>query len=762
MPKSELVGIISQFRPETKSYSVSVGIFRQTLSPHAMSEIFIGYGSNAPASVDLIVFDCDSNSITSSYTPQQAPSHTTLPSSGSTGSPSGGNGSPANSDGGNGSNSGEPTGTESGSHASSTTGSGGDEKHGDATIAIAAVLSVLGIAAAVVFIVIIVLRRKQAQQRFQLLDEDENNDASSSGPWTIAGLAVIPWFGRGRVVTRGEKARMSGNSDGRTLLGFGRRNPDAAAPHRRIDMLANEDASQYAGGHRRFGSGSSSSWYSLGHLEHQRLDSGGSGRPSFGRIVSDSIGSLKNVGAGVRRVISGGAPPHSRHGTDSSNPWDSYEDDAGLLLHDHGSDDYELESSGMEKSDIYTSKPRVVRTESSEFSTYSDPFKDVISSEQGLAPVVNKTDGSLSTKASTTGAVDDSHSPRIRASALYKVHPITTISSKNSSDTPSSPSLLTASNAGHSSSSSQQVLTTPDSSRPRTSSLIGSLPTSPMKRSDSWWSRFKPSTLRDSLHERSRSYVARDIDIRDPNPPPVRLGAIKEGSGGSTEAASPLSPHSRGPSGALGSHFYTRSGHERSTTSFRTNQTADSGKLERLGKRLDVVFREGTGSSVEYPSSIAGSTETGHDRDNTWSSRDTHQPTPLEISQDVADPSILLSEDSEKHSLVESPTKLISPLDSFSSIREPTIIPVTRKSTQGGNVAARVAEYERRMSLDITSSPPQSSSRSPRTQNDPSSPTQHREYARPKSAKVKYGLVQRPELFVANPDRLSKDFSDSP
>ena len=82
-----------------------------------------------------------------------------------------------------------------------------------------------------------------------------------------------------------------------------------------------------------------------------------------------------------------------------------------------------------------------------------------------------------------------------------------------------------------------------------------------------------------------------------------------------------------------------------------------------------------------------------------------------------------------------------------STVRRP---PAIRRLTAGNKVAARVAEYERRMSQD---NPPVSPT------HDISGETQ-KKHRTAKPVHV-YGLVQRPELFVANPDRRTEGSSDS-
>ena len=95
----------------------------------------------------------------------------------------------------------------------------------------------------------------------------------------------------------------------------------------------------------------------------------------------------------------------------------------------------------------------------------------------------------------------------------------------------------------------------------------------------------------------------------------------------------------------------------------------------------------------------------------------------------------------------QSPISTHTSTSAFSAARRP---PAVRRPTAGNNVAARVAEYERRMSQDITPTSP--------TREQPG--VAQKKHRSSKSVNL-YGLVQRPELFVANPDRADRSSESS-
>ncbi|OCB85286.1 hypothetical protein A7U60_g7591 [Sanghuangporus baumii] len=804
-----------------------VGARRDHFAVQVGSQVLLcfGYGTNAGSSVSLLVFDYDQDAFTSSFAPQSGSSLTTLPvptgttgtggssSEGSHGSVPGGTGTGSSPTDG----SGKPSSTtDPGSDGGNEDGGGGDgdDKKKTAVIAVASIFGVLAIALAAGLLVLVVIRRRRSRRQFYLLNnEDEHPRPGASPPWELAGISILPWLKARRALARGEKTRIADKREGWTVLGLGR-------PRERVDMLANEDASELGTGRRqpgRLGSGDSRSWYSFhdGTSGRERYESGA----SIGRLFSGSLTSLKNIGSGVRRAISGGsAKSHRREWTDISlplDPYDTHGDGEGLLLHDKNLS-YGVENSldELEGDIALAARPRGGK-EGSNFSEYVDPFQDQVEGEVlfDVSPSAVKRgslDGSEPSSSNTQSQKEvnarSSQSTLSQASVVPQLPPLVPATSKSTSDGPSSSSLLDGSNAGHGTSSSQHAaLSVISSTRPRTSSIISSAPpSSSVKRSDSWWARFKRSragSFRENSQDLGKASFSRlDLDFRDPNPPPGRLGAIKEVSGGSSGAAeSPRASHigqleeshEKTRSGSSSAGLYLAIGHEQSTTSLKTSRTADSAALERLAGKMDVAFREATGTSIDCGSSFSGSVgrRASHERDTTWSTLGSERHA-VESSedQDIVDGAVL---DDRGRNIVQSPTEIATapdlPSDRISgSIRMvsqslPTCSPqsttslsATLKGLKGknpispGTVATRVADYERRMSIEIFSSPEATptlsspspvSSRTPRSQNSLTTPMSATPTPSPKPAvkrkatNVKYGLVQRPELFIANPDR---------
>ncbi len=152
--------------------------------------------------------------------------------------------------------------------------------------------------------------------------------------------------------------------------------------------------------------------------------------------------------------------------------------------------------------------------------------------------------------------------------------------------------------------------------------------------------------------------------------------------------------------------------------------------------------RETTEASGDYSSAGIRTPEAS----GTWSHRSEprrHFNTSDGITFDI-------NEDPFVHSPVEGVVELPSIDEGASSARSsPTKRPAEfedwktkslRRLSQGGAVASRVASYERRITAESPT--------------EPVSPTKSIETddRRRRTLSVKYGLVQRPELFIANPD----------
>lgn len=226
------------------------------------------------------------------------------------------------------------------------------------------------------------------------------------------------------------------------------------------------------------------------------------------------------------------------------------------------------------------------------------------------------------------------------------------------------------------------------------------------------------------------------MEFRDPNPAP-KLSAIHEASLSTSE-----SPESADRArDALG--LYLAAGMGKSFTSLKTSRTADSETIERLAGNVAVMQRERTEASGDYSSAGVRTPEAS----GTWSYTTNEPHRHLNSSGgsilDITDKPFIQSPVEgvvELPSTVESansarssPTKRVSEYDEWKTKS-------LRRLSQGGAVAARVASYEER----ITSESP----------TEPISPTTNvgTDDRRRRTLSVKYGLIQRPELFIANPD----------
>lgn len=289
------------------------------------------------------------------------------------------------------------------------------------------------------------------------------------------------------------------------------------------------------------------------------------------------------------------------------------------------------------------------------------------------------------------------------------------------------------------------VQTTMPSSPTKSTSLIG-IPdpaflhiNQPIKRSDSWWSRFSRSSL---LDRRGSDGGRTMLDIRDPNPAP-RLGPIEEGSlhsGWAERTSQGSEEHPVQRENSRSSKAYNVTGHGKSMTSLRT---ADSEAIERMAGTMDVVQRVKSRSSR-------------------WSSASRSSYGELSIKTEASasemGENVIVSEDRE-----DAPHIVSSPVDiqlTAGSSKSPASPPSAFKpsfissdplhvgnstSLSPGKVSERVQAYERRMSQDQTGILPLN--------------TKQIEERSKKRVEVKYGLVPRPSLFVANPDHHSSSGS---
>ncbi|KAG8921427.1 ribosomal protein P0 (A0) (L10E) [Tulasnella sp. 417] len=338
---------------------------------------------------------------------------------------------------------------------------------------------------------------------------------------------------------------------------------------------------------------------------------------------------------------------------------------------------------------------------------------------------------------------------------------------------------------GRSTSPYGSLLTTPPTS------IIGSAPTTPMKRSDSWWTRFgrasltslnrsgsgagglnpiRKLSLRGQMGSRSPTDVYAALDFRDPNPPP-RLEGIEET--GQSNDPSPESVKARQGSGdnalpaiaRLKQKHPLRDLHSKSLSSMAT---ADSEALEKIGGRMDVIQRGRTASSEtstpagsinedwEYgiahlvplqhasPVSSVGS-RPSMPMQKSSSGTSGAMPTPPSASGSGTQETYITAPTHQTHG----PQPRQESSDSVPSIPPPPAAPRRGRRPSAG-LATRVAVFE---NMALTTSPPGSPlsptfSRSPST----AGPSPLGGVDKRKSAGVRYGLMERPPLFVANPD----------
>ena len=280
---------------------------------------------------------------------------------------------------------------------------------------------------------------------------------------------------------------------------------------------------------------------------------------------------------------------------------------------------------------------------------------------------------------------------------------------------------------------------------PPSSSIIGTV-YNDMRRTDSWWTRFARTTLLDRrLSDTPRKSVTGGrLEIRDPKPPP-RLDAIAEnirlGSSSQTSHEEPSLQQRQCSTLGRAVPMVYETGHGMSMSSLRT---ADSEAIERMAGTMDVFQRINTSSSNRTTGSInstggistdtlGSSVDAGHD--NYVSGNETSQGILLDdlptFSTQAPGGYDALEYSSSR---LSSPTLLSAPLSP-----PPLLLKSNPMSPSSPSVADRIHAFEKRLSLEQTSSPPATN-------------TKCREERIKKRVTVDYGLVPRASLFVANPD----------
>jgi hypothetical protein len=306
---------------------------------------------------------------------------------------------------------------------------------------------------------------------------------------------------------------------------------------------------------------------------------------------------------------------------------------------------------------------------------------------------------------------------------------------------------------------------------PRPSSILdpNPPPSQPIRRSNSWWARFAKASLLERRGTESSSRNGGFIDIRDPNPPP-RLHPIEESIHSrvpslSAAEATPRRKPSVGANRALAGtptrrpSLYHEAIHGRSASSL---QTANTDMLERLGGTMDIVQRDGTLDSQVPPTGLDDEFGVGGGGSGSGNGPPLRallvRGEPSYHSTRTASSSVSASHES---SMIHSPLRSVAGSPTDEIVHPPLSSSPPSEEVAGGlvgehagspprspGVADRVRAFERRMSRESASPPPPTNTR--RREERLTPPPAALAAARPT---VRYGLVPRPSLFVANPDR---------
>ncbi|KAF7322615.1 Adagio protein 1-like [Mycena chlorophos] len=685
-----------------------------------------GYGAYAPANTSIIVYDPSSQTFSPTYNapPVTATISATIPLPSVTLS----NTFTSHPFSGTISSSVHPTSTNGHSGGGSGSGSGKPSQKKITTIAVGAVVGVLAFVAAGLAVVWLIRRheRKRWLEGGVGGDFAPLNGAEGGGGPTAVHMSDAPPEHAGGVAGAVNTVGAAVSSwAGWVAGGLGLAGAAAVTQDRkeRRDMLADEDT-------RDFGYGD---WYDVGDNRSSRSrlrqTSGGS-TWSLSNIFRPKARREASAASGLSYGESLLAVP------DEKDPFRDEMNVAGGRMKRPGP--------GRRQSS-FTSYVSVASTQSG----YLDPFADPLAlSERDIA---------------TPGAL-------LAAVRPTMLSPVTEVSrssgSASSMDHNTSSSLITpfdslsrastfgmSSNQSHLNSPFGQSSPAPGSSKqqPRASSILDmrpQQPDQPMRRSDTWWARFAGKSLLDRRSSRGASTSRAPMEFRDPTPLPARLGFVQEetasvmadshrsSSDGSQKQPSPSNTRSGGP-------FARMSHHGKSMSSI---QTADSAALERMGD-VGVMLR---GNRQSASTSTRGSENTNSGDDGqfrtSWHPPEQDEndiiftaspvemvpasafalsPSPPPAAHQVPLPSSLPA--SSKHSLASTPP---------ASIRPP-LSTASSGSSSNASVADRVKAYERRMSQDVTSMQP------PTTPPPPKKKT-HKHGA-------SYGLIARPNLFVANP-----------
>lgn len=705
-----------------------------------------GFGDNAPADAPLHVYDVDSSSFQPTFSPMTTPSaHTTLPSNPSqttTNPPGSSQTSNSNKSGGS------RTSSLPSSTSSSTGGPGGplsDASRANVkAIVIGTVLGAAGLAA-LLGLIVWYFRRRQARlgHAFNPLNEDDED------PHSITAIRIGGTHEKGPRILAVPLGLL-----GMLGLGRSRRHMD----HSRRDILADEDRSFQWVSVSREGSGGRSS--SAGRSTRNNSIRG------LSNAITERFVSIRNLARGASSA------PHSRVPSSVAN-WEK-------LGGDPFSPEVALMADGLAHDELPEWTPYGLSPAGP-----SQPYVDPFSERDAPSEVLHEYDSEPEPEPEHSHPLaTEPERKEQRRPAEGRPPPLRTALPPSADFVPLSPLVeqasqnsLSNSNSSHHSNSDKNASSGSSGAAtrsPRPSSILDPNPPSsePIRRSDSWWARFTKTPLLERRGTQSSTRTSGGfIDFRDPNPPP-RLLPIEESalsrqpSDAPPEATQSLRSSHAGSRGYSGTPtrrqtLYRETGHGRSATSL---QTANTEILERVGGTMDIIQRDGTMDSQNTPitgtiildddffgiSGTGGTSTSGTQQSRTLFVRGASAHSTRTESSDVSiDSAMILS----PHA-----SGAITPTSDFPE----TASPATPTDTDGlhhsedrgpqspssPGVLERVRAFERRMTRENAPPPPPTNTRRREERSTPTTPTTP-VTARPS---VRYGLVPRPSLFVANPD----------
>ncbi|KII85112.1 hypothetical protein PLICRDRAFT_45232 [Plicaturopsis crispa FD-325 SS-3] len=686
-----------------------------------------GYGSDGPSPASISMYDPSSGSFDSSFSPSSSGSSTsnTLPgptqtsggSSGGGASGTAGSGTATSRHGSTGTSlpdtGDSPSGTNGIVTPTSTNGNGSGNDSGSGNkrttaIALGTAFGVLGLVVGTAATFIYLRRREHPllpAHRFHPLGTSHGDgDDDDDSPHDLRAIPTAGYpqeKGSGRWVPRTMLNHLGLGSAPAVGAGVGAGVVGLTARERR-DMLADEDTREF---------GRTGSFYNI-----SRETSGG------------STWSLRSLGARLGSRVRSREPSGSALASNATTPF-------GTPFLEKG-DPFNSSAIAMHEAAASYAAQGPGRRDASYGSMYVDPFADDAGDE-------HHDDGS-----SDGGDITETtrlHRPPPTLQTVFPManipHTLSPLTEQTSRTTLFEPASSHSSHEqpispfGTSRGTSFTSHQDPSQSSPRPTSIAGavSVPTQPMRRSDSWWSRFARTSLLERRASNAGRPHSRILDFRDPNPPP-RLVAIEESMHSKSPEESPGS--GGGGSGSKKTRNGSGSGarHKRSMTSLRSGRTADSEALEKMGGNIDVVQRMGTntshGSHGTMPSSDSG--RNSPDAEGRWMSG-----RPLSVVPDHS-----------RDTSCDSPVEMDAQPEPVARVGDttPTRPPPPTRVLSGGAVASRIQDFERRMSQDAPTSP--GSPLSPSARNT----RKREEHPSKNRVTIHYGLAPRPSLFVANPD----------